>query len=322
MKRTLLLLPFLAVLLSCQDKKPSLEKQPTNLEKGLLQLKEWNLKAAEQFFLVAHNKDDATIAAYYLSRVYRELNEKDKKIKYAQKAVDAGHAMANVLLASPDKEDSLFARSYIAILDHALNEGDFESQVNLGWMYQEGKGVVTDREEALKWYKKAAEQGYVHAQYNLGRFYFEGERPADKKEAIQWYRKAAAQGHARAQYNLGWMYDYDEGITTNKKEAIQWYRKAAAQGDPRGQGALGVCYYEGQGVAIDKKEAVKWYRKAAAQGEDFAQYNLGLCYLEGQGVAVDKEEAVKWIRKAAEQGNVDAQAKLGLTQKKRTFYTI
>ncbi len=52
----------------------------------------------------------------------------------------------------------------------------------------------------------------------------------DPKEAVKWYRKAADQGHAGAQHNLGWMYANGEGGERDPKEAVKWYRKAADQG--------------------------------------------------------------------------------------------
>ena len=65
-----------------------------------------------------------------------------------------------------------------------------------------------DYAEAVKWYRKAADQGDAAAQFNLGVMYATGQGvPQDYAEAVKWYRKAAEQGHAGAQYNLGVMYD-------------------------------------------------------------------------------------------------------------------
>ena len=41
-----------------------------------------------------------------------------------------------------------------------------EAQLNLGLLYDIGKGVPEDDGEAVKWYRKAAEQGDPWAQYN------------------------------------------------------------------------------------------------------------------------------------------------------------
>ena len=46
-------------------------------------------------------------------------------------------------------------------------------------------------------------------------------------EAVKWYRKAAEQGMAEAQYNLGVCYEYGEGVTKDADEAVTWYKKAA-----------------------------------------------------------------------------------------------
>jgi TPR repeat protein len=41
----------------------------------------------------------------------------------------------------------------------------------LGGMYANGLGIPQDYQEAVKWYRKGAQQGNVNAQNNLGRMY-------------------------------------------------------------------------------------------------------------------------------------------------------
>ena len=121
----------------------------------------------------------------------------------------------------------------------------------------------------------------------------------DYAEALKWYRKAAEQGHAKAQVNLGVMYRGGIGVTQDNAEAVKWYRKSAEQGNAKAQVNLGYMYRKGKGVTQDDVEAVKWYRKSAEQGDATAQVNLGLMYDNGRGVTQDDVEAVKWYRKAA-----------------------
>jgi len=45
-------------------------------------------------------------------------------------------------------------------------------------------------------------------------------------------RKAADQGHVNAQYNLGTMYENGWGVPENWSEAMRWYRSAADQIQP------------------------------------------------------------------------------------------
>jgi TPR repeat protein/tRNA A-37 threonylcarbamoyl transferase component Bud32 len=177
----------------------------------------------------------------------------------------------------------------------------------VGRMSYFGFGTKVNFEEAVKWYRLAADQGYANAQCNLGFCYEKGNGVMkDEKEAVKWYRLAADQGWANAQCNLGFCYDNGTGVMKDEKEAVKWYRLAADQGDVNAQYNLGVCYGNGTGVIKNEKEAVKWYRLAADQGDVNAQYNLGLCYDNGTGVMKDEKEAVKWYRLAADQGYANA----------------
>ena len=194
----------------------------------------------------------------------------------------------------------------------AAEQGNASGQFNLGWMYRKGFGVAQNNTEAVKWYRKAAEQGDASGQYNLGYMYENGYGVSqDYAKAVKWYRKAAEQGDASGQFNLGWMYRKGLGVAQNYSEAVKWYRKAAEQGDADAQNNLGEMYYYGRGVTQNHSEAVKWYRKAAEQGNVGAQYSLGWMYSKGYGVTQNYTEAVKWYRKAAEQGYAIAQYYLG-----------
>ena len=79
-------------------------------------------------------------------------------------------------------------------------------------MYRNGWGVSRDGNEAVRWYKLSAKQGYADAQFNLGVIYHEGKAvPQDYIEAAKWYRLAAEQGSVLAQYNLGIMHRKGQG---------------------------------------------------------------------------------------------------------------
>ena len=60
----------------------------------------------------------------------------------------------------------------------------------------------------------------------------------DDAEAVKWYRKAAEQGIAEAQFNFGACYASGYGVKKDPDRAIDWYRKAAAQGNEDAQAAL------------------------------------------------------------------------------------
>ena len=85
-----------------------------------------------------------------------------------------------------------------------------------------------------------AKIGNAKAQYNLGQWYCDGDHwvHKDKGLAVKWFRKAAEQGDAPAQCRLGWCYEIGEGVETNAAEAVKWYRKAAEQGHAEAKDAL------------------------------------------------------------------------------------
>jgi TPR repeat protein len=66
-------------------------------------------------------------------------------------------------------------------------------------MYDTGDVVVQDYKEAVKWYRLAAEQGYLIAQYNLGVMYYNGQGVVqDYIIAHMWFCIAAANGYENA----------------------------------------------------------------------------------------------------------------------------
>ena len=93
----------------------------------------------------------------------------------------------------------------------------------------------------------------------------------DYSEAVKWFRKAAEQEHVKAQFELARCYTLGEGVTENQVEAVKWFRKAADQGHVEAQGALGVLYYEGVGTTKNQVEGIKLLRKAAEGGSESAR---------------------------------------------------
>lgn len=89
----------------------------------------------------------------------------------------------------------------------------------------------------------------------------------DYNEAVKWWRKAAEQGDPKAQTELGSMYLEGYGVAQSNKETIKWYRKAAKQGYVDAQAMLGFMYIRGQGVAQNKQKAYTWFLLARTSAE-------------------------------------------------------
>ena len=234
------------------------------------------------------------------------------------------------------------------------NQGDKVAQFCLAYMLKHGKGVIEPKpNEALKWYEKAAEQGYAPAQNNIFVLSVrraldaanESERTENVEIAKKWLRMAAGEGYAPAQFNIyifdldkdvKWLekaaekgyapaqnklgslyYDDNNGIAKDLDKAVEWFREAADKGYAEAQFNLGVCYERGMGVKQNDKESFKWYEESAKQGYGPAQFNLGAFFQWGRGEAANEDEAIKWYLKAAINDEVDAQNNLALLYKNR-----
>jgi TPR repeat protein len=71
-------------------------------------------------------------------------------VEDAQAAIDRGEYIKALLLLRPSAE-------------HGLAAAPFQ----LGLMYEIGQGVPQDHAEAAQWCRKAADQGYAPAQFQL-----------------------------------------------------------------------------------------------------------------------------------------------------------
>ncbi len=118
---------------------------------------------------------------------------------------------------------------------------------------------------------KSAKRGDKTAQYELA-LWFEKHAQGSiyKEEAYKWYLKAATNGHADALYKLGYCHEIGFGVKKSISTALNYYQKAAMNGNAMAQYYLGSCYEEGRGVQKDTKKAKQYYQDAAAQGNKYA----------------------------------------------------
>jgi len=141
--------------------------------------------------------------------------------------------------------------------------GDAEAQYNLGIMYERGESVKESKGEALRWFSKAANNGYVKAQLSLGLHYGIYD---DFYEAIKWLREAGNNGEPLAQYLMARYHRYGRGTTKNIEMAVEWYLKASEQGYTSAQNEIAKMYEKGDEISPDKEVSIFWYGKACENG--------------------------------------------------------
>ena len=148
----------------------------------------------------------------------------------------------------------------------AAKQGDADAQRQLD-TYFKGNNVAQSKVRQSGSSGSGLSPKTAEEQLKLAANYYER---GDYANAVRLFRKVAEQGYAGAQFNLGICYNEGHGVTKDYSQAVYWYRKAAEQGDADAQYNLGLCYYNGDGITKDYAQARYWIKKAKEQGNDDA----------------------------------------------------
>ena len=202
--------------------------------------------------LSAQNTTAEQEALYYIKKAYQHRSDVDKTAALKYLKVFEDYLSAHLKPEEVGDSISIYYARTVATIAIAIDSVAAESS-------------SFNMQKAYDFSIRPAEKGNRECQTIVGYFW---RQKGDYSEAVKWYRKAAEQGYGPALTNLGWMYKKGYGVSKDYSEAVKWYRKAAEQGNARGQTNLGWMYENGYGVSKDYSEAVKWYRKAAEQGAE------------------------------------------------------
>ena len=305
-------------------------------------------------------------AIRYFKLVAEDESAEDNMIKNA--CYQLGCIMSN----NEAEEDDTEAVSWF---EKAKEKGDVRAINSLGWMYERGKGVVQDDEKAIELYRQAADAGSKLAMNNLGIIYENGKagQEVNLEEALKWYKLAAENGYDGAQesvarveqtlqketesdrstektaeqyyeegnyeetltayreagdtenvervlqtiYDLAWNYkDGKNGVEKNEEEAIRYFKLVAEDesvGDDKVRDAsfyLGYIMSKNE-AEEDDTEAASWFEKAIEKGSVSAITWLGWMYGIGKGVTQDYEKAIELYKQAADAGEDEVMNFLG-----------
>jgi len=137
------------------------------------------------------------------------------------------HAELQTGIDAYNKQDYTTAFNEFMLLAQAGNAG---AQLQLGLMYDNGRGKDQDYDQAFYWYKQSANNGNAHAQFNLAEMMALGQgTEQDLSKALKWYARAAESGFPEAQYKLGLALSNDDHGEQNLIEACKWLMLASAQ---------------------------------------------------------------------------------------------
>ncbi len=234
--------------------------------------------------------------------------------------------------------------------ERAASSDNVAAIVALGYLYEKGRGVPKNDDEAERYYRLAADRGVafaierlgeinewkgddegskanlaanlyeraslagnVEAMKRLARMRLEGRGGVkDEDAAAKLFERAANAGDADAMVALGDLNAQGLGVSQDDRKAVALYRQAAAKGLARAFAKLAFMADRGRGSPSDPESALKFYQQAIQAGDAGAMFDLAWKFEHGSGVAKNTEEALRLYEQSAQAGNTDAMYVLGL----------
>lgn len=194
----------------------------------------WYRKAAEQGEAAAQYR----LGTCYANGDGVETNEAEA-LKWYHKAAEKGHEGAKGQLVAwyqleEDRAVKWYRKAEVGWYRKVAEQGCVIAQFRLGMCYATGTGVEQNQEKAEEWFDKIKDpfDQFMIGNCFLAPLHFDFIR--DEVMAMKWYRKAAEQGYVDAQYMLGLCYC----VKQDKPEAVKWLQKASKQGHEKAKKAL------------------------------------------------------------------------------------
>jgi len=145
---------------------------------------------------------------------------------------------------------------------------------------------------------KYAEKGDEWAQYLVGLEYAfpENDEEADEEEAVRWFRKAADAGVPEARFRMAERLFTGSGIEQDPEAAYDLALKVAEEADlPEAWALLGFMYGAGVPVEEDMDKCRELLEKGASMGSEYAQslldeFDNGTLFEDGENEDDDEDD--------------------------------
>jgi len=259
------------------------------VRKDYSQAKRWFQKGAENNHAMSQYK----LAKMYLSGLGGKVDISEAKkwfkrasangveeAKYNIDLINQKRASQNGTTINNHKGNDAHHQKMFKIHKKHAENGNMESEYNLGIIYKLGYGVEKNDQLAEKYLKLSADKGYLDAKMSLATLYSDTAR---YQLAIPLY----------------------QSLTTEDDYGLAYY-------------ALGQLYLFGKGLDKDETQALTLFKKAANKNIVAANYSIGMMYLNGYGVEKDFYIGYAYIALSAEQNDTNAKKSMSFLRSKMT----
>lgn len=257
------------------------------------------------------------VANYYLGLMrlygYGQLKNNTIALRYFTKAAEKGYVPAQKLLANYYLTHQK-PEEALAWFKKAANANEISSQMYCAAAYSVGYGVKKNIDTARRYYIDAAKNGNAIAQYALALQFLDSRDSRNKKMGLIWLTKSADKGNPKAQLLLAELYFRGGLIHTDAEKAKELGELAAKQNYLPAMVFLGGMARK-QG---DTRLSMEWFLQAAKAENSAAQFAVAELYLDEKSTYFDKKSAFLWMLKAAKNGSHEAQLALAKMYKEGT----
>lgn len=210
---------------------------------------------------------------------------------------EAFSCLAWVVRDVEDRKPGAFER----LLDQARS-GDFEAQMSAGNFLEQGKWVEKNIDDAIYWYKRAANLGYPYAKEKLSNLYLHGMGvPKNITEGLYWHMLLNPDETELMEEFTNLPLEQQADIV---RKARQW-KPEVYSGSDAYIGAQSAIFHS------DNERLLESWLPAAQAGNEEAQRNLCDYYTEGFILPKNIQAGHKWCVASAKNGNLYSLFDLG-----------
>ncbi|MGL5741628.1 MAG: SEL1-like repeat protein [Legionella sp.] len=242
------------------------------------------------------------IADYYLGRIYLygygQLKNTQLAIRYFTQSAEKWYLPAIQIMAKYSLLHEKDPQQALVWFKKAADAGDVDAQMFTAAAYMYGVGVKKNVDTATRYYINAAKNGNSIAQFTLADNFINSRNSSNNKLGLIWLNKAVASGNPQAVTKLGSLYIEGKLVEKDEHKGLDLLTQAAAQGFAPAMVALGKLALENN----QKDQALQWFNKAGNQQTDEAYLDLAHVYLQEKSPIHDPKTAFMWTLKAAQDG--------------------
>lgn len=218
--------------------------------------------------------------------------------------------------------EPLYEKTVVYYREKVL-DGDAFAAYYIGLAFEYGfGGSPKDRKEAINWYQKSSDRGFVLAEHAVQRLTTSDGDPDLKSLGVESRAsllfRAALQGHKQGVVRLRLLCNQEKtALNFLKTKRTQIERKLATETEDCAIADL-MCSLAFLTLFLepgknDYDDVIELYTRAADVGNDDAAYSVGKLYLNGVGKMLVPNEplAMKYLTSAADHGHLMAEIELG-----------